>query len=287
MSTTETAPISPPTVAWPGPATFNAATGAVDLGPLLDSDGVATWQLYTPGRMLGGYLQGSTNSGRTRLLEQLLMACAASTSHPTAVWFGRGHNGDNSPLSTHVTRTATSQADVHDMLTAAIDVMRANSATNRATGQVGFTPTDQRPGLLVVLTEPQVLLARHEDPRLAEAIQRAMATIAREGIRVGVALILASQSPTRNAFGVAGSLADVLRSSLLGGNGVMLRDTARTALHVAGVNAATLPAVPGAGLLLTPDGPVRFRSYHLTDRMRRTGPAGISWRPLPVAAPAT
>lgn len=272
---------------WPGPEQgFNAATGAVNLGPFADGEGCACWRVYTQDSIWGGFIQGGTGSGKSRLIEQIAMSCAASTSHPTMIWYGDGQNGDSSPLLVeHADYAATTFEAIYNMAQAAVRVMKINGVERRLARKVGFTPTAQRPGLLVFVDECHKPLSAKENPLLAAATQLAFTTIAREGRKNGVNLILASQSPTLDAFGSTG-LADTLRQSLLAGNGLIMRSKTSNAKTVFGVdiNPKKFPKLAGYGYLCDPDPGARsapFRGYWVTDELAAYWPARITWRSLP------
>ncbi|WP_433732556.1 hypothetical protein ACQP2Y_46725 (plasmid) [Actinoplanes sp. CA-051413] len=272
---------------WPGPeAGFNARTGAVNLGPFADGEGCACWRVYTRDSIWGGFIQGGTGSGKSRLIEQIAMSCAASTSHPTMIWYGDGQNGDSSPLLVeHADYAATSFEAIYNMAQAALRVMKINGVERRLAKQVGFTPTALRPGLLMIVDESHKPLSAKENPLLAAATQLAFCSIAREGRKNGVALILASQSPTLDAFGSSG-LADTLRACLLDGNGVILRSNTSNAKTVFGVdiNPKKFPKLAGYGYLCDPGVGARsapFRGYWVTDELAAYWPSRITWRSLP------
>ncbi|WP_025620663.1 hypothetical protein [Salinispora cortesiana] len=275
---------------WPGPQDgFDPRHGCVRLGPFADGEGVACWRVYTADSMWGGYIQGAQGSGKSRFIDQIAMSCAASTSHPTIVWYGDGQRGDSSPLLVaHADYAATTFEGIYNMVQAAIRVMKINGVENRLNRQNGFTPTDARPGLLVILDECHKPLSAAENPLLATATQQALASIAREGRKVGVGLLMASQSVTLDAFGGTGNsnLADTLRSCLLAGNGLILRSKTPNAKTVFGVDISpkTFPKLPGYGYLCDPDPGARsapFRGYHVTDELAEYWPGRITWRSLP------
>jgi len=273
---------------WPGPqAGFNAATGAVNLGPFADGEGCACWRVYTQDSMWGGFIQGGTGSGKSRMIEQIAMSCAASTSHPTIVWYGDGQNGDSSPmLVENADYAATTFDAIYNMAMAALRIMKINGVERRLAKQVGFAPTAARPGTLMIVDESHKPLDVKQNPLLAVATQQAFCTIAREGRKNGVALILASQSPKLEAFGSTG-LADTLRACLLDGNGLILRSKNPNAKQVFGVdiNPRKFPKLAGYGYLCDPDPGSRsapFRGYWVTDELAVYWPARITWRSQPV-----
>jgi hypothetical protein len=279
-------PVKTPRI-WPGPIDgFDSATGRVNLGPFVDGEGIAQWTVYRDDGMFGGYLQGGPGSGKSRMIESIAMSVAASESHPTCVWYGDGQGGDSSPLlRDNADFSATTFEQIYNMLVAATQVMKINGAENRALGRVGFAPAAARSGTLVIVDESHKCLSLAENPLLAAATQVLMTTIAREGRKVGVALILASQSPTLDAFGGAGNLADTLRSCLLQGNGVILKSKTGNAKTVFGVDIdpRQFPKLPGYGFLSDPEEGARsapFRGYWVTPDLAKEWPQRIVWRTL-------
>ncbi|MFE9955820.1 hypothetical protein [Micromonospora sp. NPDC005299] len=278
---------------WPGPAAFERDTGCVRLGPFTDGEGVARWKAYTANRLWGGYAQGGTGSGKSRLIESVAMSLAASVSHPTVILYGDGQGGASSPL---LMKHADFKARTHEQILAMLEgmhlVMLLRQDENAVEGLEGFTPTTDRPGLLGIIDECHKPLSKMENPALCQRTQYLAATIAREGGKVGVALLLASQSPTLDAFGGAGSSnAEAIRSNLLAGNGVMLRGkdpNAKTVFKVE-VDPTSFPPLPGYAYLIDPDPEARsapFRGYYVSDEQRKVWPSRIVWRSLDAGSAA-
>lgn len=272
---------------WPGPAgAFDPIRGSVNLGPFIDGEGIARWSVYRQDGIFGGFIQGGTGSGKSRMIEVIAMACASSISHPTTVWFGCGQNGDSSPLLVDTADyVATSAEAVLDMLKAAEKVMAVNGIENRMARQRGFIPSMKRPGLLVVVDEFHNFLAHKEIGPIALEIQDKMVKIAREGRKVGVALILATQEPLLAAFGHP-SKADNLRSRLLEGNGVVLRSETNNAKTVFQVNVSprSFPKLPGYAYLARPAEGERqapFRGFYVNDEQIDRWAHSFPWHALP------
>lgn len=272
---------------WPGPETsFDATSGSVNLGPFVDGEGAAQFGVYRQDGMFGGYAQGGNGSGKSRLIDSIAMSCAASQSHPTVIWYGDGQHGSSSPLlAEHADWPALTPESVLHMLDAAVNVMSINAVENRLSRAVGFHPTRERPGLLVIIDECHAIFDPARNPLLAAASQQLALRIAREGRKVGVALLMASQSPTLDAFGGAGNGADTLRACLLQGNGVILRSKTNNAKQVFNVDIdpRRFPKLPGYAYLCDPEEGARsapFRSFWVTDAMARTWPERITWRSL-------
>ncbi|MEO3930931.1 hypothetical protein ABGB07_44880 [Micromonosporaceae bacterium B7E4] len=275
---------------WPGPSAFDSETGRVRLGPFADGEGTATWRAYTDNRLWGGFIQGGTGSGKSRLIDQLALSLAASETHPTVIWYGDGQGGASSPmLMRHADLFAGTFERMGDMLAAMELVVLLRQQENVERELEGFTPVDDRPGLLGVIDECHKLFDKEQNPLGWKDAQRRAATIAREGGKVGVALLLASQEPTLGAFGGAGSdYCEVLRSSLLTGNGIMLAGDDPNAKTIFGVedNPKKFPRYGGYGMVTKPapgERRAHFRGYLLTNELRKEWPGRIVWRELSAA----
>lgn len=273
---------------WPGPErSFDTRRGAVNLGPFADGQGVAHFGVYKRGGMFGGYAQGGTGSGKSRIIETVCMSLTASTSHPTVIWYADGQGGSSSPMLTgHADWAATTFDAIRDMLIAAVRVMDVNRAENRANKWAEFHPGPDRRGLLVVVDECHKVFDKAQNPHADECFGYAL-TIAREGRKVGVALLMASQSPTLDAFGGAskGNGADTLRSCLLDGNGLILRSKTSNAKQVFGVDIdpRSFPALPGYGYLCDPEEGARsapFRAYFVSDKVAAEWAGRVTWLSL-------
>jgi predicted ATPase len=297
---------------WPGPDyAFDSAAGSVNMGPFVDGDGVACWSVYRSNGMFGGFIQGAPGSGKSRLLETIAVACASSKTHPTIVWFGCGQGGASSKLlRENADNVATTGDDMLEMLKQAERVMAVNAAENEAWGFEGFNPGRQivtehsaacdaadgvgcrcqpkevvREGLLIIVDEFQNFVSKKRHPK-ADDIQERMSRISREGRKVGVALVLATQAPTLQASFGDGKFADPLRMCILEGNGVILRSRSKDILYVFGVavDPATFPKLPGYGFLTDPMPGARsapYRAYRVTDAAIERWLRIFTWRSLP------
>lgn len=268
---------------WPGPEyAFDVATGSVNMGPFVDGEGVARWLVYPTNGMYGGFMQGKQGSGKSRLLETIAVALASSKTHPTTVWFACGQGGASSKLlRKNADNFACNGDEFLEMLIQAEKVMAVHSAQNEVWELDGFTPGPQevvengvrkmveRRGLMVIADEFHNFTSRKRYDK-ADEIQERMARISREGRKAGVAIIAATQDPLLTAFG-EGKHGDVLRSCLLGGNGVLLQSetsNAKTVFNV-DINPRQFPQLPGYGYLARPQEGSRsapFRAYYVNDR---------------------
>ncbi len=269
-------------VIWPGPQAFDSETGRVALGPHTDGEGVAEWRVYSDNSLWGGYMSGSSGSGKSRMFDSLALAIAASESHPTVVMFIDGDEGASSPmLTTYADHKALDERleQARAMLTGALLLMQLRRAENVAYGLEGFTPASDRPGVLIFIDECHIIFADEECRNMA-------AEISRRGRKVGVNIVAASQVATMDAFGGAGNGADVLRSSLRSGNAVILRSMSNNTKVVFGVdiNPTQFPELPGYAYYVAAKGSTArtapFRGYFLSDEATKHWAPRIQWRSL-------
>lgn len=266
-------------VIWPGPSTF--ANGSVELGPFADGLGTAHWRVYVGPRIKGGYAQGGTGSGKSRFLEALAISVAASDTHPTVVKYADGQGGASSPmLAEHADNVARTPEELRDMLSGVLRVKDLRQMENDLWALTGFTPTEERPGILVIIDESHKMLA---DP----LVQAMVAELAREGEKVGIALVLASQDPLLSAFGGSNQAnhAETIRSNLLMGNGIVFGSKAKDVKQVFGIeiDPSTFPPTPGYAFIVSPVPGARsapFRNFHFTDDQAKVIPQKIRWREL-------
>ncbi|MGW1057641.1 hypothetical protein [Micromonospora rubida] len=281
---------------WPGPSAFNPSTGRVDLGPFADGEGTASWRAYVTDRMLGGFIQGGSNCGKSRTIDSLALSLAASSTHPTVIWYGDGQEGGSSPmLMEYADLFAGTGEDIYEMFAAADRIMKVRIKQNKRMRVNGFTPTEDRPGLLLILDECHIPLMKEENPDYFAEVQRIASIVARAGQKVGVAAVLATQDPYLTAFGPASAQnnhGQALRSNLLIANGIMMKGEiadARNLFRIA-ANPQEFPALPGYGFIACKDPDERkapYRGFFLDDSLRATWPKRIRWRGLdPVAAAA-
>jgi hypothetical protein len=265
-------------VHWPGPkAAYDRGTGMINLGPFADGEGFAPWRLFTQDSMWGGFICGGTGSGKSRTIESI---CMAAASVGVVTWFADGQNGASSKLlKRKADHFAGTSAEWLAMLDQARDIMMIRQDENDALDLDGFTHTPKRPGLLIVIDECHKVFA---DP----GNQKKAATIAREGRKVGVALLAASQVNDLGAFGT-GPEGEALRSSLLMGNGVIMRTKANSAKGIFNVDIdpRNFPKIPGYGFLVDPeDRSAPYRGWFVNDETAAKWADHIRWAALDAVA---
>ncbi|MBE2998719.1 hypothetical protein IDM40_08390 [Nocardiopsis sp. HNM0947] len=224
---------------------WNAKAGDITLGPYADGVGVKSWKTYRPNSLYGGYIFGDTGSGKSELLNLIALGLLASGT--TAYWYLDGQEGASSPLvAAHADWDCSeSPSKARQALEAACAVMKMRQMQNKAAQAKGFTPSSERPGLVLIIDESHLVLTDYVRIRKASGFAgksnaELAELIGRTGRKVGVALICASQDTTLKAFGNSGPL----RSSLLRGNGVVMFSTNRISAGILpnfSANPADLP----------------------------------------------
>jgi hypothetical protein len=209
--------------------------GFLELGPFADGVGEAVWRLYTDGSMWSGVIIGGTGIGKSRLVENIIIS--ALSGGDTEYWYiDPGRGGSSPALRDHADYFATMD-NVDELLDSAMGILDARGEENAVEDWIGFTPSQERPGIIIVIDECHVVL---KDRKRAEKVSR----IAREGRKFGMCVILIDQDSSVVTFGGL----DVLRSSVMEGNAVVLRSTSNsTGQLMPGllVDPKTLPKIPG------------------------------------------
>lgn len=252
-------------IMWQGPAVDG---GSLLLGPYADGMGEAPYVLYNeghwvggtdgddgggevlppgyehgvpakwkPGGMWSGVLIGGTGIGKSRVIEGI--AISAMSRGDTVVWFLDPQDGASShALKNHASRFA-GKADTEHMLAAIEAVVAYRQAENAELGLTGFTPTPERPGLLVIIDECHEVFW---DSKMGDR----WGNIVRKARKVGVSLLTASQYAGVKTFGHS----EPLRSSIMEGNAIAMRVTSKQGGQLmAGldVDPLTLPKIEGYG----------------------------------------
>lgn len=221
-------------------STYNPANGTIALGPFIDGDGWALWQLYAPNSMLSGFIAAMSRMGKSRLID--LIAHGAMMTGCTVVWYADPQGGASSPdLAEAADWTARSLESIRAMLQAVVAIVRYREAYNVVNRLEGFNPTPEMPGLLVIIDEAHMALAVPE-------IQAMVAEISSICRKLGIALLLSSQQADLSVFGGAGtSGAERIRNNVTM-NLIFLKTQTKNAGGLIGgvtVDPVTLPKTPG------------------------------------------
>ncbi len=211
--------------------------GLIGLGPWADGSGEARTRLYSNGSMWSTVIIGDTGIGKSRVAENMVIS--ALSGGDTVYWYLDPQGGASSPaLAEHADWFATMR-DAGDMLDAAIAILDARGDENSFEGWMGFRPSRQRPGLLIVVEECH-------GPFGVGGWTTRWTRIAREGRKVGISLLCLSQYPGLDTFGSD----EAMRMNVMAGNSIVLHTTSNSAGQImAGleVNPKTLPNIPGYG----------------------------------------
>lgn len=221
-------------------------SGKVLLGHYLDGIGEGTWRIYEKGRMWGGSLWAGTGYGKTRVLESLAVSVRApwfQERYPTTIVYLDGQNGASSPLMWENATVHGGVEDADEILDGLIRVGEMRQKWNRLHGLTAFYPgkppapgVEGLSGILVIVDEQHGIFHRGNIRRWER--------VAREFGKLGMAVIGADQITDLSAYG--GS--DVLRSSMLAGNGGAMHIASRTAGNLVPglpVDPYRLPKIPG------------------------------------------
>lgn len=259
--------------------------GRILLGPHADGDGEATWRLYTENSMWSGYVLGSTGSGKSRLVEGVVLTARAMPVKPITIYLD-GQAGASSPaLWEHATWRGGPDESL-TILAALERGLRIRQKWNVVHHLAGFTPGFCPDGAVEALTP--VLVVGDEWHKIARLAPERWADLAREQRKCGFGILAASQETSLAAFG--GS--DALRSSLITGNGIAMRTTSRMSAGLFpglggedGLNPVDFPQLPGYGYKIAALGSgertTAYRARFLPDDKDRAD-AETAGTPLPV-----
>jgi hypothetical protein len=187
------------------------------------------------------------------------LAISTVDSGTTVLLYGDPQHGSSSKnLAKYATWSARGIDEIATMLRALWRACDLRSKENALLGLEGFTPTPQRPGVLVVIDEFHRVSA---DKELAVLLEY----IAREGRKLGIAVIALSQYAGIVTFG--GN--EALRSAIMAGNAAALYVASKTSGGLmAGLDfdPAKLPADrPGSAYLKGQDRSAAFRGFLVDD----------------------
>lgn len=212
--------------------------GVVFVGDHIDFDGQAGWTVYEDNSIRGGLIAGTTDYGKSRLLDVLaasIMSPEFQEQWPTHILYVDGKGGASSPLlAKHATLTVgPDEAD--EAVRAFLRMGDARQSWNIANDVQGFNPgvsprdgVEGLPGWLAIVDESHIIWPQ---PKVEPWTR-----CARERRQLGQAVISSGHVTSLDGFGDD----DALRSSLLRGNAV----TFRIESTMAGSRIPGLPIAP-------------------------------------------
>ena len=249
--------------------------GRVLLGPHADGIGDAFLRVYTKNRMHNSYTLGSTGSGKSRLFDTIAVTVRDPSFPPTVIFYVDGQNGASSP---YLFQNATWSVGLDDALTMLSVLERVAAWRNRENvfNRIpGFTPTPERPGIMVIIDEQFDVFA---------LAPRRWTNIAVKGNKLGISIHSACQDSNVKYFGNE----DLLRSSLLAGTGLAMRVSSRIAGNlIPGLefDPFDMPVLPGYGMTIIPPGSegrtAGFRGRYSPDAVE-AAEAAFAGDPVPV-----
>lgn len=234
--------------------------GRILLGPYADGIGEAWLRLYTENSMWSTSLTGGTGIGKTRLTETIVITGLAmrDVGQHTVIFYMDGQNGASSPA---LFRRATWPVGVNGalrMLAALERIADWRQKENRAHLWTGFTPSAERPGILVLVDEAHLII-----PLAAERF----ANLAKSVRKLGIGFFVAAHDSSLKTF-----IDDSLRAALLGGNGLVMNVSSRIVGNLIpglDINPADLPRIAGYGVVVgAPGSDIRtapFRGRYAPD----------------------
>lgn len=244
----------------------DVANGRIRYGLYADGRDSSSMRLYTTDSMYGGFILGSQGSGKSRLIE--LIVLSALSLRNTVILYIDGQDGASSPIL-YNNLWSGGPAEADEFLAGIGRLMEYRNRYNRAHRNEGFTPSPGFPGLLVIIEECHGIYNEQNAAKHGK--------VAREGRKLGVAELANSQyAGLQNTFG---NLAP-LRDCLLASNTIVLRTTSKSSNQMIpnlGLNPGELPLLPGYGVVAAPpDDPhsrsAPFRALYIPKQRDRDDP---------------
>ena len=213
---------------------------SIRMGPYADGDGQALWRLYTTDSIWGGFVAGSTGSGKSGLIDALALGIWQTGT--TILIYLDPKNGGSSPRIYDRAHWAVGKdPDTWDtILDGLIELIEARGLENSARLKTsGFTPSWERPGVVVIVEECHTVITAANAERWGR--------VGREGRAAGVQVVYASQIYGLQSFGGD----DAVRSSATAGNTVALRVSRNQSSMIADIplDPSSLPKITGVGLV--------------------------------------
>lgn len=217
--------------------------GCAFLGQHADGIGEASIRIYTENSMHSTNLTGGTGVGKTRLMETIALTALdmRNAGQHTVIFYMDGQDGASSPILFKHATWAVGVAGAMTMLAALERIAAHRNRENRVNDWSGFTPTEERPGILVIIDEAHLILSlAPQGVRFANA--------AKAWRKLGISFLVAAHDSSLKTL-----LDDSLRAALLAGNGLVMHVSSRMAGNLIpglGTNPADLPKIPGYGVVV-------------------------------------
>lgn len=208
--------------------------GKILLGPHADGLGDAFYRLYVPDGIRGGAIYGGSGIGKSRLIEVIALTAQACT--PTVIFYIDGQDGNSSTALWENATWSGGPDYASAMLRSIESIQRYRQRYNKYHRLDGFTPTPEFPGILVIVDECHRIFNTKNAQRWGY--------LAREGRKVGIGILAATQNPNSTSMGGE----EALRQSLQDGNCLLMRMRSHTASIVVpgiDIDLSRLPAMPG------------------------------------------
>ncbi|MFF4777488.1 hypothetical protein ACFY05_31995 [Microtetraspora fusca] len=237
-------PLSTESIIYKGPR-LDLKTGIAPISLYPDGSGYAYYRFWEPkSGSCHTLVSGTTGAGKSGVLTWIITE--AAESGVVATWLLDPQHGISVPAWVkHVDRAALEMEEIKAYLYAAAAVLEARGRYQKTLrwydaeidewceGKGFFEPTPEYPLLMVVIDEAHKVLLDQECVNL-------VAYLAKEGRKVGIKIVLATQVPSVTELG--GNV--VIRDQVASGNIIVLRTANRLSGQMA--YSGSLPIDPGA-----------------------------------------
>lgn len=236
----------------------------VDMGPFADGVGQAPWRLFSENSFWGGFVGGTSGAGKSALIDA--MAISFLDTGLVSLFYIDPQDGGSSPglFECAEWSVGSDPAQQEDVLLGLESLVRFRAMENSVRLNVsGFTPSIQRPAILLIIDECHMVF------NTANAMRWGL--VARVGRKVGVNILAASQIYGLDSFGGE----DSLRQSLETANSAILRIGRNQASLIPGttLDPSKLPQIAGYGVIRATDSQYNrsapFRGPYAKDAVRQ------------------
>lgn len=216
----------------------------IELGPYSDDGNqFERYLVATPSGIAHGFVLGSTGSGKSRLMDLIAIALRKLGYE---IWYLDPQSGASSaalrdeadwPLM-GLHSGSRQLGNARDLIAALKRVAAIRNKENGAAKRTTFQHTPERPAIAVIIDECQEML-NEKNPDTGRKFGAELADLARILRKLGIKLLLGSQTYTLPTFGGSGGAA--LRDALISGNCVIMRVADRNAVGMAIAGSALRP----------------------------------------------